>query len=379
MRVALGLWLLSCCVGSAGAAAQSPAPTQGALPVLPALEVGSLVALLPPAGTQATQATQAAVNGDNTSQEAVQTVTDALRDKGYRVLAPAQVSAQLSGHTPDGCRDAATCDPQLALATLEANAVVSIAVWQRTGLPSQVAIHVRRERSYGRAEIAVGSDGLRVATSKALSLALDDSRRTHEVVVRIESQPAGAKLRIDQTLSARTPARVLLLPGNHLVSVEAPGYVTSAQYLDVPEQPKGPLLVSMQLSRAEIAGPPGALAVSEVAAGRADPRDQRDQQYRDESEPSVWNYAIAVALFGTAVPLLTNAIYTATTRGDCVGEIDALNRCAERVVLGPAFYASVALASVAILAGTSFLIVRPLTSDATAAPRGAMLQWRRAF
>jgi hypothetical protein len=370
MRVALGLWLLSCCVCGGTLAAQAPAATQGALPVLPALQPGSLVAVLPPAGTQA------ADRSDAISEEAVHAVTDVLRGKGYRVLSPAQVSAQLSGHTPDGCLNAATCDPQLALATLEADAVVSIAVWQRPGAPSQVAIHVRRERGYGRAEIAVGSDGLSAATSKALSLALDDSRRTHEVVVRIESQPAGAKLRVDQTLSARTPARVLLLPGNHLVSIAAPGYVTSAQYVDVPEKPKGPLVVNMQLSRAEVAGPRGALAGSGTAVGPADLRDQRD---RAETEPSVWNYVIAAALFGTAVPLLTNAIYTASTRGDCVGEIDASNRCAERVVLGPAFYASVALASVAILGGTSFLLVRPLTSDATAAPRGAMLQWRRAF
>jgi hypothetical protein len=233
---------------------------------------------------------------------------------------------------------------------------------------------VRRERGYGRAEIAVGSDGLSAATSKALSLALDDSRRTHEVVVRIDSQPAGAKLRVDQTLSAHTPARVLLLPGNHLLSIEAPGYVTSAQYLDVPEKPNGPLVVNMQLSRAEVVGPRG--AVAGAAGGGADQRDPHD---RAETEPSVWNYVIAAALFGTAVPLLTNAIYTASTRGDCVGEIDASNRCASRVVLGPAFYASVALASMAILGGTSFLLVRPLTSEATAAPRGAMLQWRRAF
>jgi hypothetical protein len=367
MRVGLGLWLLSCCVCGGTLAAQAPVATQGALPVLPALQVGSLVALLPPAGTQA------AVGSDATSDEAVHAVTEALRAKGYRVLSPAEVSAQLSGHTPDGCRNAATCDPQLALATLEADAVVSIAVWQRPNSPTQVAIHVRRERGYGRAEIAVGSDGLSAATTKALRLALDDSRRTHEVVVRIDSQPAGAQLRVDQTLSAHTPARVLLLPGNHVLSIEAPGYVTSAQYLDVPEKPNGPLVVNMQLSRAEVVGPRGAVAVAGVAGGGADQHD------RAETEPSVWNYVIAAALFGTAVPLLTNAIYTASTRGDCVGEIDASNRCAERVVLGPAFYASVALASVALLGGTSFLLVRPLTSGATAAPRGAMLQWRRAF
>jgi hypothetical protein len=372
MRFVLGLWLSSCLIWSGTLAAQAPS-NQGVLAALPALPVGSLVALLPPAGTPA------ALNDTANADEAVQTITAALRGKGYRVLAPAQVSAALSGHTPDGCRDAATCDPQLALATLEADAVVSIAVWQRPGWPSQVAVHVRRTQGYGQAEVAVESSGLGAAASSALLAALDDSRRTHEVVVRIESQPSNAHLRVDQTLSARTPARILLLPGNHVLSVEASGYVTAAQYLDVPEQSKEPILVRMQLQRAIRRDDYAGNEAREAQPSLVSPPNYTAAHDHAGAEPSVWNYLVAATLFGVAVPLFTNVIHAAATRGDCVGEIDPRNRCAERVVLGPAFFASLGLASAAVLGGTTFLIVRPLTNGSSSEPRGALVQLQRAF
>jgi len=395
MRCVTCLCLLLCCVGTGTLAAQAPssasggsnpsnasnqsnasnAANQGVLAALPALPSGSLVALLPPAGTDTSE------EGKASADEAVQAVSDALHGKGYRVLAPSQVSAALSGHTPDGCRNPATCDPQLALATLEADAVVSIAVWQRPGWPSQVAIHVRRTRGYGQAEMAVEAAGLAVAASTALSAALDDSRHTHEVVVRIESQPSGAHLQVDQTLSATTPARILLLPGSHLVSAEAPGYVTSAQYVDVPERPKESVLVRMQLRPAalsqEAPGPQPTLAQRERAGAQG--HGAQGVRDVDDSTVSAWNYVASVALFGAAVPLLANVIHAALTRGECVGEIDPKNRCGERVVLGPAFFASIALASIAVAGGTTFLVVRPIASGGSSEPRGAMVQLQRAF
>jgi hypothetical protein len=72
-------------------------------------------------------------------------------------------------------------------------------------------------------------------------------------------------------------------------------------------------------------------------------------------------------------------IHASVTRGDCVGEIDPHNRCAERVVLGPAFFASVGLASAAVLGGTTFLLVRPLTSGSVSEPHGALVQVQQAF
>ena len=342
-------------------AAQPKPSAQGVLTTLPALPLGSLVALLPPA-----RAPEEAAD-DHASPEALRTVADTLRAKGFRVLAPEQVTAALVGHAADACRNPATCDPQLALRALEADAVVSLAVWQRPDAPSQVAVHVRRTRGYGQAEVAVDERGVAVATAAALQQALDDSRQTHERVVRVETQPIGATLRVDQNVVARTPARLLLLPGNHLISVEAPGYVTRAQYLDVPDKASTPLRIDIALAPARAILPvPRTDAVRAPAADRGTPT-------------SAWNDVVAVGLLAMAVPLIANVIHSATTHGECVGEIDARDRCAERVVFGPAFYASAGLASVALLGSATFLLLQPIGAETGPAPRGALLGMRRTF
>jgi hypothetical protein len=352
-------------------------PTKAPAPGMTALRSGSLLALLPPAGTLA------ANSGEKSGAEAVHAITAALRRKGYRVLSPAQVSARLTGHAPDACRNPATCDPELALATLGADAVVSVAVWQRSSAARQVVVHVRRARGFGQAEVAVGEAGLRAATTDALLAALQDSQFTHEVSVRIESTPSGANVHVDQTLATRTPATVSLLPGNHLLSVEAAGYVTRAQYIEVPEQASQPVLYRMQLAAAYADAPEPIAAPLPASAPLAlqetTPGQPRDQAAASGPVPSTWNYVVAIALIGVAVPLLANAIYSASTHGDCVGAIDANNLCAERVSLGPAFYASLGIGSAALLGGGAFLVFQPISSSPGAKPDGAQLQWHTAF
>jgi hypothetical protein len=345
---------------------------------MPALQPGSLFALLPPAGTLA------AVSGANSGAEAVQAVTLALRHKSYRVLSPQQVSARLTGHAPDACRDAATCDPELALATLGADAVVSLAVWQRSSAARQVVVHVRRVRGFGQAEVAVGEAGLRAATTEALLAALDDSQLTHEVVVRIESQPSGANVHVDQTLATRTPANLSLLPGNHLLSVEAAGYVTRAQYIEVPDQPSKLVLYSVQLTAAdadkrEAPAPSVEPQLAALVLQPALPAPAHDDSAASASSSSPWNYVLGIVLISAAVPLLANVVYTASTHGDCVGAVDAQNHCAERVTLGPMFYASLGVGSAALLGGVGVLVLQPIKNNPGSKPDGALLQWHRAF
>jgi hypothetical protein len=364
---------------SPGASAESeaaPTPPKARASGMPALQPGSLLALLPPAGTLA------AVSGENSGAEAVQAVTLALRHKGYRVLSPQQVSARLTGHAPDACRDAATCDPELALATLGADAVVSIAVWQRSSAARQVVVHVRRVRGFGQAEVAVGEAGLRAATTEALLAALDDSQLTHEVAIRIESQPSGANVHVDQTLATRTPANLSLLPGNHLLSVEAAGYVTRAQYIEVPNQPSKAVLYRVQLTAADAdAREAPAPSVEPQLAALALQPTTAVAAHADSavSESSPWNYVVGVVLISVAVPLLANVVYTASTHGDCVGAIDAQNHCAERVTLGPMFYASLGVGSAALLGGVGVLVLQPIKNNPGSKPEGALLQWHRAF
>jgi hypothetical protein len=364
---------------------------------LPPLAAGSQIALLPPGGS-APQARgrRAAASGDTGA--ALQVLSEGLRRKGFKVLTPQQVSARLAGHSPEGCRNPATCDPELARATLGVAAAISTAVWQRDDSSKQVVVHVRRERGFGQAEVSVGERGLREAASAALSAALEDSQRTHEVMVEIETEPSGAKLLVDRTLSARSPARIALLPGNHLLSVEAPGRVSRAQYIDVPEHGAGPVRYRLQLlaagaAAAQASGPVPPSAAPAVLPEAAAPASETFEAEpprapaeataaeggRPERETSSWNYALAIGLFAVAVPMIANAIYSLATRGKCVGETDAFDRCAERVTLGPAFYTSVGVGGAALLGGTTFLIVRPLSSERDTAPRGAALLLQRTF
>jgi hypothetical protein len=341
-------------------------------------------AFLPTAGAQKAGAAK--------PDEAVRAIAEHLRAHGFKVLPPAQVRSQLASHALDGCKEPTTCDPALALATLRADAVISTAIWQRPSAPAQLVVHVRRQAGYGQAEVDVRTASgkeLRAAAVQALQAALEDSQQTHEISVVIESLPMGATVHVDQTLTGTTPARFALLPGSHLVSVEAPGFVTRAQYLELPDRGMSETRLSLKLNKAE-AGSAAELAQHEdeeavpVLKVPAKPEQLQPtaasevaaQTARDR--PSTTNYVVAGVLFAIAAPLIANAIYGAVTNGDCAGVLDINGRCSERVALGPFFYLSAGLGGLAVLGGTTFLIVQPLeTTDYTLT--GAQLQVSRTF
>jgi hypothetical protein len=83
-------------------------------------------------------------------------------------------------------------------------------------------------------------------------------------------------------------------------------------------------------------------------------------------------------MFAIAAPLIANAIYGLATRGTCAGEVDVNGRCGERVTLGPYFYLSAGLGGLALLGGTTFLIVQPLETTEYAVG-GAQLQVTHRF
>lgn len=366
---------------------QAPAAKQ-----LPPLEAGSVFAFLPaPSQRQA---------GAASTDNAVRAISEYLRTHGFRVLPAAQVRSKLSSHALEGCKDPTTCDPALALATLRADAVISTAVWQRPSAPTQLVVHVRRQQGYGQAEINVpGSSAkdLRTAAVKALQEALEDSQQTHEIKVLIESLPMGATVRVDQTLTGTTPAHFSLLPGSHLVSVEAAGFVTRAQYLELPERGMSETRLELKLTHADAqdgheaeppktarrergpkpkpAAPPVQIALASSAASPA----ATSEATRDTSSST--NYVVAAVLLGIAAPLVANAIYGAATHGSCVGEYDSRGNCSERVGLGPFFYLSAGLGGLALLGGSAFLIFQPLQFDQAGgyALDGAALQLTNRF
>jgi hypothetical protein len=334
------------------------------------LAKGSVIALMP----VATAADEGTLNPD----AALQTISDELHKLGYKIIAPTQVRARLASREVDTCTRAATCDPALALATLQADAVLSTALWLRAAAPPQVVVHLRHRRGYGQAEVT--SNGkhakeMRAAALTALHTALDDSQRTHELTLHIESTPSGAVAHVDQTLSGRTPTHFSLLPGSHLVSIEAPGYVTHAQYVEL-EAGGGDSHINLTLEPAGLDGTDPASVVAESKAGleSAAPFETQPMPaaYR-EKRSSVLNYVVAAALFGVAAPFAANAIYGAATRNNCIGKLDADGRCGERVTLGPWFFASVGASAVAIAGGTTFLIVQPISGERSSV-QGAQLR-----
>lgn len=392
MRWIIAAWMCASLIrpasASADAAASAPVPpdkhAQAPKP-LPPLGAGSVFAFLPTAGSQKA--------GVIKPDEAVRAIAEHLRSHGFKVLPPAQVRSQLASHALDGCKEPTTCDPALALATLRADAVISTAIWQRPSAPTQLVVHVRRQLGYGQSEVDVRTAGgkeLRAAAVKALQAALEDSLQTHEISVVIESLPMGATVHVDQTLTGSTPARFSLLPGSHLVSVEAPGFVTRAQYLELPERGMTETRLSLKLNKAEsevaqhdddhadhdaaepdLKAQPAPEPLRPTAASEAAAHTARDR-------PSSTNYVVAGVLFAIAAPLIANAVYGAVTHGDCAGNLDINGRCSERVTLGPFFYLSAGLGGLAVLGGTTFLVVQPLeTTDYTLT--GAKLQVSRSF
>lgn len=402
----LGVWMLTSAAVSADAGRAAPAKDAKPQPSaaskapaspqpLPPLGQGSVFAFLPTAGTHK--------GGTAKPDDAVKAIAEHLRTHGFRVLPPAQVRSQLASHALEGCKDPTTCDPALALATLRADAVISIAIWQRPSAPAQLVVHVRRQLGYGQAEVDVRNTAgkeLRAAAVEALQAALDDSQQTHEIAVTIESLPIGATVHVDQTLSGTTPARFALLPGSHLISVEAQGFVTRAQYLELPEHGMTETRLSLKLDRAaadsdedaqaakakpEPAKPPASAANATTpvklqlpAAESAPEILPTAKQSEAHDRPSVTNFVVAGVLLAIAAPLIANAIYAGVTNGRCIGQVDINGRCGQRVTLGPFFYLSAGLGGLAALGGATFLIVQPLeTSDYTVT--GAQLQVNHRF
>lgn len=386
-----GLFTGSASADGAPAAAPADKRPTPAKP-LPPLGAGSVFAFLPSAGTQNTR------KGGAKPDEAVKAISEHLKSHGFKVLPANQVRSQLASHALEGCKDPTTCDPALALATLRADAVISTAIWQRPSAPAQLVVHVRRQLGYGQAEVDVRSatgKELKAAAVKALQAALEDSQQTHEISVLIESLPMGATVRVDQSLTGSTPARFALLPGSHLVSVEAPGFVTRAQYLELPERGMTETKLSLKLNKAEAdsdrddkeADKPVAPAKPKPAVALTPPPPKPEEkvepvptrpQPTPRDRPSTTNYVLAGVLFAIAAPLIANAVYGLATKGACVGELDMNSRCSDRVTLGPYFYLSAGLGGLALLGGTTFLIVQPLETTDYAVD-GAQLQVTQRF
>lgn len=375
MRSRTWLWVGVACFCAAWVrpqplAAQAKSSNTSATKTGATLREGALIALLPTAANPGEAPAHL--------HAASQAIAQRLRKGGYRLLSPREVDNSLSQHALEGCKTAATCDPMLALVTLGADAVVSTALWRRSGGAPQLVVYVRHRNGYGQGEVNASRNevpAIREAALLALTAALEDSRQVHEVKVVVESSPNRATVHVDQTLSGTTPAHFELLPGSHLVSVEAPGYVTRAQYLELSDKTQGETRLHVQLDRparehVELPAPAPAAA----AEAEAEPMELKlpseavqastDDRVRDTADArSPLNYVLGATLLGISLPFLANAGYSAATHGDCVGSLDATGRCAERVVFGPLFFVSLGIGILAAASGSTFLLLAPIRAE----------------
>ncbi len=339
-----------------------------------ALPSGSRVALLP-----TTQAPALSLPNAQ-REEATRALISALRKRGYDVVPTEQVNATLDKRAPDGCRDAVTCDPELALQTLQSDAVISLALWQHTGAEPRVLVYVRRKQSYGQAELVVDKTGIASTATRALEQALADTERRHDVRVRIESEPAEATVRVDQSPVGPSPATLDLAPGNHLVTIETPGYVTATRFIEVPTQSEAPVVHKIVLERTLAAPQANPQANPQLTAAYTTGDTAASSAQRDIVRPNrPANYVLAAVLGAVAIPLLANAIYTGAHSGTCEGNRDPEGRCSKRAALGLNFWTSLVLGSAALSGGGVVLVVQPLRSHSEQLSQSTELDVRGTF
>lgn len=339
--------VLACMVLGAGvlpAAAQEPAAPQQPLPR------GSRVAVLPLRGEGGSSAQR------NTAEAAV---VRAYGDIGYDVASPARVAQKLPGsHPARAClQPRSRCPYPALLDVLDVDAVVIGALWGREGDSFQAVVRVvRADGAEGSAQQAVKPSRLSRGMQAVAAAALAHTEQPAQVPVRIETHPQGAMVTIDRRYKAAAPAALQLSPGQHLVMVSHPGYLTRSDFVRVPETPEDEAFVhevTLQRDDAQHEPESGTGVSAAPPASSSRPRLQT-------TRPSPWNYVAAGALAAVAAPLLFHGLYTAATVGDCVDH-DALRNCREEVTFGPKAGLSLGVGAAAALGSAYFFVFTPIT------------------
>lgn len=194
-------------------------------------------------------------------------VARALEAQGVELLSYAAARERAGGGELADCKEL-KCSAELCKKA-KADLVVMVAVRALTSesltKPREVQITLvdpNDARFFGRATVQQGE------YSEAAREALLDAR-AYQLLgpgphVRVESEPQGADVTIDDQLAGQTPYRALITPGKHTVEVSLEGYKTQAQMIDVPRGAQQPTRLSVVLpARAQ---PSGTGTASEIEA-----------------------------------------------------------------------------------------------------------------
>jgi hypothetical protein len=235
-----------------------------------------------------------------------------LRRLGYNVMNRAEVVTGLI-ESDVNCQDGVhNCSPTEVMRALDLGGVVLVALWWDRS-PTDIAIEVTSASAVGSAKGRL--DGpIAARVSGLVSAALEDLRGGRAALVRINTLPVGAQVRVDGELVGRSPVTAELRPGPHEALLTYPDYVTTAHHFDVPRGGE-PMAVHVALERSS----------QEVA-------NASSASLQGSSEPTAaWDYAAAGVLGVAGAVLLVSPLITLAQDGECDG---ANNLSCDRIQFG---------------------------------------------
>jgi hypothetical protein len=321
----------------------------GSLASAPPLAPGSRIALLPPGGD--------AESSQKLKRQTEQSIARAFRQMGHRVMGPNEVSRTLEQEGADACQALRSCDQQAVLRALGVDAVASVALWldEKGAEPHKVVVRITRPENWGVGDALVGEAGFDGAIGAAAAMALKDTEKRHLVTLRIEAEPADARVEVDHKRAGLAPAQVEVLPGRRAVTVSASGYITESDFVEVPDDTSRVVVHRVRLSP-DTKFKAGANAVDYPAG--PDPYLDLDGEAPASGNASVWNYVAGGVLIAASIPLTVFPLVTAARQDECY-EQDQWGRCS-RYCFGTQSSFLLAGGLLALGGGIALIVLHPI-------------------
>lgn len=321
----------------------------GSLASAPPLAPGSRIALLPPGGD--------AEGSQKLKRQTEQSIARTFRQMGHRVMGPDEVSQVLERKGVDACQALRSCDQQAVLRTLRVDAVVSVALWldENGAEPHKVVVRITRPENWGVGDALVGEAGFDGAMGAAAAMALKDTEKRHLVTLRVEAEPADARVEVDHKRVGLAPAQVEVQPGKRTVTVSASGYVTESDFVEVPDDTSKVVVHRVRLSPdTEFKAGANAADYPPGADPYLDPETGAD----NSRNASVWNYVAGGALIAVSIPLTIFPLVTAARQDECY-EQDQWGNC-KRYDFGTQSSLLLTGGLLALGGGIALIVLRPI-------------------
>lgn len=288
--------------------------------------------------------TQAPQIGQSVRDEAIAAVSRALAADGITVMSARDAQLRMLGDPAQNCTEV-TCADQIAR-HLGVDFVALVTVWARReqSAPSTVTVTLVNAESHSfGGEGDVEHLGSIVDASDA---AVFEARQRQSAgtlgFLRVRSTPSGASVESDGERLGETPFFRGVTPGHHRVVIRHDGYGPQEREVDVALHQETAVDVTLT------EGDPATPTRAEVA--------HRAPTVRTESYVSPWNYVLAGALVGAAVPMLVSSFSTLATNGNTLEDGSRVHFGAQSGVL-------LGLGVVALGGATLLVLAHPFHYD----------------